>query len=172
MNYRIRFHSLMNAAEYRSCCSHRGHSFRPLNSPHFDLQLTLQLTCSTIAAILLTHITMRTLDIDAAFLENSRTDLRYIIVEMHTCNNTIVPLCFHLCFGENTPSYEDMWDCLLSYNTGHGCLRDLIDNPSTRLNGDRNSSLRAAVESIDPHLQIESHCRCNIGKLFRAAFIQ
>jgi O-acetyl-ADP-ribose deacetylase (regulator of RNase III) len=94
---------------------------------------------------------VRVLDIDAAYLEETRKDMRYILVEMHTTNNKIVPMCFHLCFGENTESYIDMWECLLNYNDGEGCLRDLIDSKDTRLNGDRNSSLRAATEEMLKH---------------------
>ena len=43
-----------------------------------------------ISARAFSKITIRMLDIDAAHLEKTRTDWRYIIVEMHTCNNTIV----------------------------------------------------------------------------------
>lgn len=52
---------------------------------------------------------MKVIDIDAAHLSDTRTDLRYILLEAHTINNKIVPLCFHMCFGENTPNYDDMW---------------------------------------------------------------
>ena len=89
--------------------------------------------------------TFRVLDIDAAHLNKNRKDLRYIVVAMHTTNNKILPLCFHLCFGETTLAYEDMLHCLLSYNEGPGCLRDLIDSKLTRINGDRHCGLRAAI---------------------------
>jgi hypothetical protein len=101
--------------------------------------------------------TFRVLDIDAAHLNKTRKDLRYIVVAMHTTNNKILPLCFHLCFGETTLAYEDMLHCLLSYNEGPGCLRDLIDSKLTRINGDRHCGLRAAIERRLQHGNVILH---------------
>jgi hypothetical protein len=91
---------------------------------------------------------VRVLDVDAAFLEKSRKDLRYFLIEGHNSNNQIYPLAFHLGFRESTNSYVDFFTNVLDYSDE---LRAAIDSLDTRINGDRHSGLRAAIERCLTH---------------------
>jgi hypothetical protein len=96
----------------------------------------------------------RVLDVDAAHLSHTRSDLRYQLVEMHTANNKIVPLAFHLCFGESEATYSDMWTHILAYSDG---LHRRIDSLDTRINGDRHCGLRNAIENLLEHGEFILH---------------
>ena len=81
------------------------------------------------------HASMRVVAMDAAHLPNLRRDLRILVLEGVTSNNTIYVIAFMLCWGETIETLKRFFDLLKEHRPIF--YNSWLDNEATTLIADR-----------------------------------
>ena len=98
------------------------------------------------------HASMRVVSIDACHLRYQRKDLRVILLEGITSNNTIFPIAFLVCFNENKETLKKFFDSIKKFALVFWMW---LDNSRTTIIGDRGPGccLKGVVEcSFETHV--------------------